>query len=120
MYISKAAAPSYNIPSPAKLREKLIPRLLEESEKALKAKLDQAKSITVMLDLWSSKAMDGYLGLSCKGVTKEFEPFHGFLDIPKLAGSHTGKAICEVYKRVVKEYNLHNKVYLKFWTFTFS
>ena len=108
------------MPSPEKREGKTDTKLLEESEKALKAKLDQAKTVTVILDLWSSKAMDGYLGLSCNGVTNEFEPFHGFLDIPKLAGSHTGKAICEVYKRVVKEYNLHNKVYLKFWTFTFS
>jgi hypothetical protein len=36
MFISQAADHGYNITSPAKPREKLIPQLLEESEKTVK------------------------------------------------------------------------------------
>jgi len=62
------------------------------------------------MDLWSSKTMRGYLGISCTGVTEDYEPFNAFLTLRPMQGSHTGEAIFAEYESVMKDWNITNKV----------
>ena len=42
--------------------------------------------------------MDGYLGVSCNGVTNDFGPFSALLAIHKMSGRHIGGAIFSLYQ----------------------
>ena len=57
--------------------------------------------------------MDGYLGVSCVGVTDDFKPFHCVLACKKMEGRHTATAIIAEYEAVLEAWRLQNKV-LKF------
>ncbi|KZS20284.1 Uncharacterized protein APZ42_013065 [Daphnia magna] len=104
-----ALYPDYKIPSPEKLR-KLIDELFEETKAALRDKLERVNSTSIIMDLWSSKTMRGYLGISCTGVTEDYEPFNASLSLRPMQGRHTGAAIFAEYESVVKEWNITNKV----------
>jgi hypothetical protein len=74
-----AAMPEYKIPSYEKMRETLIPILYEKVTCAVKKQLESSKMCTIMMYLWSSNTMTGFIGVSCSSVTQNYIPFTCFL-----------------------------------------
>ena len=56
--------------------------------------------------------MDGYLGVSCNGVTDDFEPFSALLAMHKMSGSHTGDSIFSLCQSTLKHWRISEKVRL--------
>lgn len=106
------AAPGYKIPSVETMRGTHIDRRVSSLRTALDGKLEKSKVVTIIIDLWSSKSMLGFMGTSVAGVTHDYEPFMCLLSIKNLTGSHTGRAILAEYEEIVQEWKLSSKVIL--------
>ena len=50
--------------------------------------------------------MVGYIGFTCSGVLKTYEPFRCFLAIRQVKGKHTGDAILSEYEDVIQEWEI--------------
>lgn len=72
-------------------------------------KLKQSRSITLMIDIWSSKRMCGYIGFSLEGVTFKYEQFTAFLCLRQMTVRHTGEAILAEFEDVLSEWDLNIK-----------
>ncbi len=75
------------------------------------SKLSQCTSLNNIMDIWSSKSIDGYIGFTCSAVTDEFEKFVVFLGIRKMHGRHTSQAILAEYEQLLQDWKIpSNKV----------
>jgi hypothetical protein len=83
------------------MRFKLIPSVVEE----MKMKIDQilagCTSFTMILDIWTSITMLGWIGFLCACVNKDFERFHIFLCMKQMIGRHTADNILAEYEQVL-------------------
>jgi hypothetical protein len=48
-------------------------------------------ALTIILDIWSSKNMLGFIGFSCQGVSSSFETFNTFLNLTQMKGSYAAQ-----------------------------
>lgn len=72
--------PTYNIPSYEKMRDTIIPSIYERTAEVVKTVLKSWDVVTIMLDLWSSNSMAGFMGVSCSSVTADYVPFTCFFE----------------------------------------
>lgn len=108
-----AAVPDYQIPSYKRMRETLIPHLYEEVATTVKKRLASSPACSVMMDLWSSKSMEGFLGVSCSAVTCDYEPFTAFLSLREMPKNHTAAAIFAEYESTIEDWEVNKKVKFK-------
>ena len=94
------------------MRDTLIPEKQRKTKEFIAKKLENVSNLCAHIDLWSSKSMDGYLGLSVSGIDKNFVPFKAYLACCHVQGSHTGKRILSEYEDIVQNWGLQNKVIL--------
>ncbi|KZS01882.1 Uncharacterized protein APZ42_001315, partial [Daphnia magna] len=87
------AVPGYELPSAQRVRNTLIPDLEATVKKRVREKLAKCSSFSVILDIWSSKNMSGYIGFTCQAVTTDFELFNCFLGVKEMRSRHTADAI---------------------------
>lgn len=99
------------MPCYEKMRDTLIPEKQKHTKDFIGKKLQEVDHLCVHIDLWSSKSMDGYLGLSVAGVTRAFVPFKYYLACRNIKGRHTGQSILAEYEDIVQSWGLQNKVY---------
>ena len=102
--------PFYQIPSVERIRDTLLPNLFNKTKEAVQNKLSQATSVAMIMDIWSSKNMEGYIGLSASFLTDSFESFVCLLALRRIYGRHTGEAIAAEYDIKAREWNVSNKV----------
>lgn len=88
----------------------LIPILYEKTKAAVSALLDSTYTYSIKMDIWSSKFMVGYRGISVSAVTSNYIPFPCFLSIREMPKSHTAATIFAEYEHVMEEWNLSKKV----------
>lgn len=63
-----------------------------------------------MLDLWSSKKMEGFMGMTASGVGSDSKPFTVLVACRKIEGKHTAEKIAEEYDEIMQKWNLSSKV----------
>ncbi len=108
-----AAVTDYQLPSYERMRETLIPHLYEEVATTVKKRLASSPACSVMMDLWSFKSMEGFLGVSCSAVTCDCEPFTTFLSLREMPKNHTASAIFAEYESVIEDWEISKKVKFK-------
>ena len=101
--------PDYKIPSPETVRYTNLPQIFKAAKERIFRKLAACVSFSIIIDIWSSKSMLGYIGFSCSAVTADFEIVNCFLGIWQMFGSHTSQAISAEYEEMVKEWNLTDR-----------
>lgn len=101
---------NFPIPCYETLRETLIPAKKKKTRDAIDGALQTIKTLCAHIDIWSSKSMHGYLGISVSGITTDFSCFKAYLACKHMTGSHTGVAILRVYEEVVQSWGLQDKV----------
>lgn len=88
------------------MRNSLLTNLKKEIESKLYTKLSHSSSLNIIMDIWSSKSMDGYIGFTCSAVTQDFEKFVVFLGLRKMTGRHTSQAILAEYEQLLINWKL--------------
>lgn len=72
---------------------------------------DQAKSVSLTLDLWTAKNRQGFLGITCSFINNSFELHEYTLDIAYVRYPHTSQHILETLEEVLKEWNIRELVF---------
>ena len=92
------------------MRETLIPAKKRATKECIERELRTIPSLCAHIDIWSSKKMDGYLGISITGIKSDLTLFNAYLACKNMKGRHTGLAILRMYEEVVQLWGLQNKV----------
>ena len=100
----------FDIPSYEKVRETLIPDKKKITKDFIDKELLDISSLCVNMDIWSSKSMNGYLGISVSGIKSDFSCFKAYLACKHLTERHTGPVILKVYEEVMQLWGIHSKV----------
>lgn len=101
---------NYKLPYPDKMRRQLLPQEFERLKSRINAKLEtEAFSVSIILDIWSSRSMMGFVGFNVAGVTKTFDRFVFLLAMKKFEGRHTGEAILAEFDDLLKKWNIPRK-----------
>lgn len=98
------------------VRYKYLPEVYSKARQTIQNKLKDAAVVCIILDIWSSKNMMGFIGFSCSTVTNDFERQNMFLSMRKLEGRHTADKIFAEYQDTLEEWSISSvKVpYLEF------
>lgn len=100
----------YKLPSVERMRNSLIPNIVDRTKQKAMAIIDQCTCFTIILDIWSSKNMDGYIGFQLIGVSKYFERYHIFLGVKKMTERHTANNVLAEYESMVQRWNIPIKL----------
>ena len=88
----------YKFPSYERMRDTLIQNLYEEVTTKVKKRLASSPTFSVMMDVWSSNAVEGFEGLSCSVVTCDYVTFTTFLSLHEIPKNHTAAAVFVEYE----------------------
>ncbi|KAL5248809.1 hypothetical protein ACHWQZ_G017861 [Mnemiopsis leidyi] len=84
--------PKFTIPHEKKLRTVIIPNLYEKVQFKVHTLLKQlCGTFCLTVDIWSSKALDAYFGVTIEFITKDFERKVAVLRCMPYNRRHTGK-----------------------------
>ena len=72
---------------------------------------DQAKTVSLTLDLWTAKNRQGYLGITCSFLDNTFNLREFILDIAYIRYPHTANHILESLEQVLEEWKIHELVF---------
>ena len=99
----------YQVPSRKHLSTKLLSqRTTEIREKVMKS-LQKAEVICVTVDLWSSRQMRSYFGMTARYVADWCLP-SVMLACSRFHGSHIGDAISEEFEKTIASFQISRKV----------
>lgn len=96
----------YSLPYPDQMRLKLIPDVFHQTKAVVAKKLLECTACSIILDIWSSKSMMGFVGFNLAGVTADYDRILVFLAITKFNGRHTGEAILAEYEEVIRRWKI--------------
>ena len=84
----------------------------EFSKKKLKQYIhENANSVSLTCDLWTSRSKQGFLGVTCHFITPDFEMREITLAIQYMPYPHTGDAIQQALEKIIFEWELQDKVF---------
>ena len=72
---------------------------------------DQAKTVSLTLDLWTAKNRQGYLGITCSFLDNTFNLREFILDIAYIRYPHTANHILESLEQVLEEWKIRELVF---------
>ncbi|CAK1584211.1 unnamed protein product [Parnassius mnemosyne] len=109
----KFAFPNYTIPSRKYFANNLLPGWYEEVKTNTKAALiEDAKSICLTTDMWTSRNNDSYLAVTGHYIDKNYRLQSVLLECKVLESRHTGLNLAEELRNVAQEWNILDKVLL--------
>lgn len=94
----------YKIPSTERMRNVMLPKLAAATKQRSLELLKSCTSFNIILDIWSSKQMMGYIGFKCQAVTQDYELVHVFLGIKHMPGRHTAASVFAEYEQIIEEW----------------
>lgn len=96
----------YKLPSYERMRNTLIPDVSQQTKDEVDKIILVCSSLTVILDIWSTKSMQGYIGFTIVCVTQDFKRFTIFLCVKQMLGRHTADNILAEYEQVLRDWNI--------------
>ena len=103
--------PKYTMVSRQCLQYTLVPEKVQIVQQSIKDLLEDVKSCSVTLDIWSSRRMHGYLGITCHFVSSNWQIQSFLLCCKQIKGRHTGDSISLESESVTEEYGITTKVF---------
>jgi hypothetical protein len=83
----------------------------KQAQAALKTQFNMALSrIHISFDIWTSPSALPILGICAHFLSPSLHLYHPLLGLRYIEGSHTGEAIAEIIERVVKEFEIQDKL----------
>ena len=103
--------PRYQVPSRKHLTSKLLPLKTSDVQKDLRliARLKQADKICATIDLWSSRQMRSYYGVTGHFIL-DWTLHSVMLACSRFRGSHTAEANAEQFKNTTAIFGISNKI----------
>ncbi|XP_051996488.1 E3 SUMO-protein ligase ZBED1-like [Xyrauchen texanus] len=105
----KALDPRYKLPSRKKMTETYLVNMFDECKDKVRATLQNAPSVVLTTDMWTSVSTEAYLTVTCHVIenwqTKDF-----VLEMAIFHGQHTADNISSELKRITDEWGLTDKV----------
>lgn len=74
------------------------------------AALEEASTVAITVDLWSSRKQRGYLGITCHYIDSNWKMQNLVLGCRRVEGSHTAEKVYDDVQRVLEEFSLVRKV----------
>ena len=103
--------PWYTVVSRKHIQQSLLPSYHSKVAEAIKNTLSNVDTCSLTLDIWSSRRMHAYLGVTCHFVTKEWKILSLLLSCSKLLGRHTAESILSEFEEVISRTDISLKVY---------
>ncbi len=103
--------PKYTMVSRQCLQYTHIPEKVERVKKLLIQQLSSINSCSITLDIWSSRRMHGYLGVTVHFVDNDWQMQSYLLSCKIIKGRHTGESICLEYENILEDYGIDAKVF---------
>ena len=82
----------------------IIPDIMKQVKNGLKDKLNRAKSITMITDLWSNKQMIPFLGLAVSCTFENLEQQNYVIGLKRIYGKHNAENIKVLIEEILSEY----------------
>ena len=103
--------PRYTMPTRKHMANFVIPELFREVEARVKVQLQEAESVAITTDLWTSTACDDYLSVTVHFIDNNFQLRHICIEvIPFEEVSHTGANISQFLTKTLQSWNLLHKL----------
>ena len=102
--------PMYSLPSRKHLSSTLIQRRYSLLKNKVVGLLNELQHINVTIDIWSSRQMRSFFGMTGHFITTGWKMQSIMLSCDRISGSHTGEKILQCYDEVVAEFGLSSKV----------
>ncbi|XP_046578557.1 E3 SUMO-protein ligase ZBED1-like [Haliotis rubra] len=101
--------PRFVIPSRKHLTSSLITKKCEEIILAMKQDFEKTESVCVTIDLWSSRQMRGYIGITGHYISY-WHLESVTLGCKQFTGRHTAENILQHYEETIATFNLSSKI----------
>jgi len=110
--LMKAMDPRYKLPSRSHLRDVVLPSQYEELKNKLYVILANVDFLALTTDMWTSRANEGYITITCHFVSNNFKLESEILAKRQLLDStnHTASNIAKTMKAVLQDWGVTNKV----------
>lgn len=110
----KELEPCYSLPSRKTFTNKVAVDRYAELKQIISTSLDSSNYVAITADKWTSLATQGYLSVTAHYIElRSFKLRSAVLCTKDVPGSHTGEAISEAIKSVIREWNIEDKVFAK-------
>jgi len=103
--------PRYTVASRKHIQQSMLPSYCSKITETIKCELTRIDTCSLTLDIWSSRRMHAYLGVTCHFITKEWKALSLLLSCSKLNGRHTAESILSEFEEVVSNTGVSLKVY---------
>ena len=103
------AEPQYSMPT-RKYLKKQVTNHYSTLYAHIKSQLMQCSQVCLTLDIWSSRQMRSYLGVTCHFIA-DFKLQSLMLACRRFMGSHTGDEIATHFEEIVESFDLTGKVF---------
>ena len=107
--VMEIAEPHFTMPNRKKLRSSLLPTICADVETKLKVQLNQAQDICITVDLWSSRDMRSFLGMTGHFIL-DYTLHSIMISCSRFKGSHTGDGIFTVYQETLTNFGIADKI----------
>ncbi|XP_041372815.1 zinc finger BED domain-containing protein 4-like [Gigantopelta aegis] len=98
--------PKYNLPTRATFSRKEIPALCREVYAQVQSILNEAETVALTTDGWTSRATESYITITSHFIDKSWKLQNKVLQTQPMHESHTGVNIATVLKEAVGEWHL--------------
>ena len=102
--------PRYIVPSRKHLSTKLIPNKCEDLNKVMCTALRRASSVSVTVDIWSSRQMRSFLGITAHYISPDWELRSAMLACKPFSGRHTAENISAQFEETLTVFDISTKV----------
>jgi hypothetical protein len=102
--------PSFNMPGEQKIKTKISKSYKYNCENLMNLLNETATTVSLTIDLWSSRAKHGYLGVTATWITPDFKIKDVMLEIKYAPSPHTAKTIAELLYQCITSWNLEGRV----------
>ncbi|GBC41300.2 zinc finger BED domain-containing protein 1-like [Rhizophagus irregularis DAOM 181602=DAOM 197198] len=102
--------PSFIIPGEKKIRTMIVKSYKFNRENLQNLLTNTAENVSLTIDLWSSKAKHGYLGVTATWITSNFEIKDTMLENKYVSSPHTSEIIANELHQCIETWNLENHV----------
>ena len=101
--------PAFTIPTRKTISTKHLPEIHTTLQQKLKTALRKADHVCLTIDIWTSRDMRSYLGVTCH-YTEDRHLRSGMLACKRFRGRHTAENIQEEYEDIIETFDLQGKV----------